>query len=342
LCGVRRVAIWLAAVAVISSTSTAWSACGATIGASAIPLTTAEATFSAGLDGSVRSAATPAARITPGQIDASGRYTVLWKQGRKSPLVQVGTAKDVTLAQHVGSPPVWAPTGDVLAFGQMVSGVNRLRVADFGPRVRIRQLGVPVCTLGGPAWSPDGRYLALVSPNDQRHCERGSQLVVVDASSGAVTGRAPVTDPVPTTPVWSGDGRFAAESGVLGAAGVAITARTARVGVSHGVTGCANAVWAPRGATLAAVCGTALALVDGRSGARTDLSVADVSPGPGPVWSGDGSRVAVATRRGIALTTTDGRTRAVVPLGGCWAGGVVGFAKVGRALIQASIAPPPD
>lgn len=338
----RRAVLPLAVVVAISTVGSAWSACNATIGKSAIPLTASGDVFSLGLDGSVRPGVAPKESSPRGSVDPSGRYIVTWKQGGQSPLVLLRGGKSVTIAKRVASFPVWRPKGDTLAFGQLVTGAIRLRIAEIGSRTHVRQLGVPLCTLGGPAWSPDGRFLALVSPNDQRHCERGSQLVVVDARNGKITGQAPIADPVPTAPVWSGDGMFAAESGVLGASGVAVVPRSPRLGTARGADGCANAVWSPRGASLAATCGSALALLDARTGSRTDLSVTDVTPGPGSVWSLDGSRVAVTTQAGLAIATTDGRTRVLVPVTGCWAGGVLGFTRDGRALVRASTAPAGD
>jgi WD40-like Beta Propeller Repeat len=338
----RRAVLLFAVVAAVSSVGTAWSACDATIGTSAIPLTASGDVFSLGLDGSVRPGVAPTAGTPPGSVDPSGRYTATWKQGGQSPLVLLAGGKAVTIAAHVAGFPVWRPKGDALAFGQLVTGAIRLRIAEIGSRTRVRQLRVALCALGGPAWSPDGRYLALVSPNDQRHCERGSQLVVVDAQSGKVTAHAPIADPVPTTPVWSSDGAFAAESGVLGTSGVAIVPRTPRLGTPRLVAGCANAVWSPHGARLAATCGSTLALVDARTGSRTDMPITDVAPGPGSVWSPDGSRIAATTQAGIAIATTDGRTRTLVPVAGCWAGRVLGFSRDGRALVRASIAPAGD
>jgi hypothetical protein len=335
----RRAVLPLAVVVAISTVGSAWSACNAMIGKSAIPLTASGDVFSLGLDGSVRPGVAPKESSPRGSVDPSGRYIATWKQGGQHPLLLLRRGKSVTIAKRVASFPVWRPKGDTLAFGQLVTGAIRLRIAEIGSRTHVRQLGVPLCRLGGPAWSPDGRFLALVSPNDQRHCERGSQLIVVDARNGKVTGRAPIADPVPTAPVWSGDGTFAAESGVLGASGIAIVPRSPRLGTARVANGCGNAVWSPRGASLAATCGSALALVDARTGSRTDLPVTDVAPGPGSVWSRDGSRVAVTTEAGIAIATTDGRTHVVVPVTGCWAGGVLGFTPDGRALVRASIAP---
>lgn len=333
----------LAIVVTVSCAGTAWSACPAAIGTPAVPLTASGAVFSLGLDGSVRPGAAPASSSRPGSIDPSGRSTATWTQGRQSPLaVRRDGGKAVTIAERVATPPVWRPTGGALAFGQLVSGSIRLRVAEIGVRTVVRQLGIALCSLGGPAWSPDGRYLALVSPDDRRHCERGSELVVVTARDGAVTGRAPIADPVPMSPVWSSDGIFAAESGVLGAGGVAIVPRSPRLGTARVVAGCANAVWSPGGARLAATCGGTLVLVDARTGSRTDLPITGVAPGPGPVWSLDGARIAVTTEAGIALATSDGRSHAIVPVTGCWAGSVVGFTPDGRALVRASVAPAGD
>jgi hypothetical protein len=335
-------ALLVLAVAALSSAGTAWSACDATIGTSAIPLTASGTVFSAGLDGSVGPGVAPTTSPLPGSLDPSRRYTATWTQGHQSPLVLMRGGKKITIATRVATLPVWGPKGDELAFGQLVTGAIRLRIAEIGSPTRVRQLGTALCSLGGPAWSPDGRYLALVSPTDQRHCDRGSQLVVVDSRNGRVTGTAPVADPVAATPVWSGDGTFAAESGVLGTSGVAIVPRSPRLGTSRVVAGCANAVWSPRGAHLAAACGGTLALLDPRTGSREDLPITDVAPGPGSVWSRDGSRIAVTTDAGIAIATSDGRAHALVPVAGCWAAGVLGFSRGGRVLVRASIAPPGD
>ncbi len=252
-----------------------------------------------------------------------------------------GGGRTRTLATQVATAPAWRSDGGAIAFGQLVTHAIRLRIADAARHWRVRELKLALCPLGGPSWSPDGRFLAVAAPIDQRHCERGAELVVVSAKDGAIAGRQAITDPTPGPPAWSSDSRYASEGAIIGTPGLAIVPSSTRFGPARLMPTCALATWAPHGSRFAAACDGHLALVDARTGGQVDLASARLSPGRGPVWSSDGTHVAATADGGFVVAAVGGRS-AVVRVGGCWAGWVFGFSGDNRALVQASVAPPGD
>lgn len=293
--------------------------------------------FSVGLDGSLRDAALQAPRQIPfaiqGGDDPTGRRVATWKQGGKSRITVTDRGRARVIAQNISSGPAWRPDGGAIAFAELVDGTSRVLVATADRGFRPRELGIALCLLGGPSWSPDGRLIALVSPRDRRDCQRGAELVVIDAQDGHVVGREAVPGSVPSPPAWSADGRYASESSDLGSLGIALVPRSGAPGDGRTIARCAGATWAPSGARLAAGCDGHLAILDLHTGARTDLETSALEPGRAAVWSADGTRIAALTADGITVATTAGHV-AVVHLGGeCFAISLDRFSRGGRRVV---------
>jgi len=118
-------------------------------------------------------------------------------------------------ATRLASGPTWAPNGERIAFGHGSPGDPDLAayvMAADGTDLR------PVLSAGfAPAWSPDGRTLAVIA-EDQAKPTRPSSLHLVDADTGASRKVAEdawglSTDTRFVTPLWSPDGRSIAFGG---------------------------------------------------------------------------------------------------------------------------------
>lgn len=343
----RRVGLLVVAIAVMATAcggGTSGHGSSAWIGSPSGLVSSESGVYSFGLDGTVKRGgdAQPAVLPRRGAADPSGRRVAIWKQGGSQPLILHSKAGATRIiATDVATEPAWRPDGGALAFGQLVGHVVRLRVAEAAHSFRVRQLRIALCPGGVPAWSPDGRFLALTSPSDQRHCERGSELLVVDVDGASIAGRQAVSNPTPGLPQWSSDGSYASEGAAIGTPGIALVSRSRRFGVSRVIDDCSQVSWSPRGARFAAACGGQLALIDARTGKRVDLAPSVLVVGPGIIWSHDGARLAATTAGGFLLATTGGRT-ARVRVTGAWTGQVVGFSPGDRAKVEVSTAPPAD
>src|SRR5262249_14588016 len=139
---------------------------------------------------------------------------------------------------------------------------------------------------------------------------------------------------------WSADGRYVVEEGYP-PGGTLLMPRSPDTGAPRVLADCSNASWSPRGATLAVECRGWLTLVDPRTGRRIDVAQAHRTLGPGPVWAPDGTAVATTDDSSVILAWPHGRVTRV-EVGGCWAGGVLGFTRDGRAVVEASVQPQGD
>jgi dipeptidyl aminopeptidase/acylaminoacyl peptidase len=120
-------------------------------------------------------------------------------------LVDVGTGETRALSGAPGiedAEPAWSPDGRSVAFTAQREEWWELRLIDVGSGDD-RVLASVEGDLSEPAWSPDGARIAAVRSRGFR-----SDLVVVDASTGAVTEIAP--GGTYGTPLWTDGGGLVA------------------------------------------------------------------------------------------------------------------------------------
>ena len=139
-----------------------------------------------------------APRVGPGYIlyvSSRGDSESIWK-------LAGGTATELWSAAgaRVSGRPAIARDGTRIAFTAEERGRARLYVMNADGS-GVRTMPESLSPRGTPAWSPDGRSLAVVS---------GGQLVKVSLSDGAVT---PLVKDFAADPVWSPDGRRIVFSG---------------------------------------------------------------------------------------------------------------------------------
>lgn len=107
--------------------------------------------------------------------------------------------------------PVWSPRGDAIAFTSQREGADRVYVMrpDGTGQRRLVQAGLDDAAAGAdvqeraPAWSPDGRRVALV----RQRRDAAPRIVVVDAASGRAA-ELPCAPGRCDEPAWSPDGRY--------------------------------------------------------------------------------------------------------------------------------------
>jgi Tol biopolymer transport system component len=76
-----------------------------------------------------------------------------------------GTAEQVTKGEHNEGDPSWSSDGNMLVFGRMLFGQNRIELLDL----KAKQVSVVAGSEGlfSPRWSPDGRYIAAMPAEGQ-------------------------------------------------------------------------------------------------------------------------------------------------------------------------------
>jgi Tol biopolymer transport system component len=177
------------------------------------------------------------------------------------------------------------------------------------------------------SWSPDGSQIAAIAAS----VGDDTSLIVVDADTGEVhtllaSGTAALGGSLYQL-AWAPSGRRIAvvhqRPGTVGPGGIALIDLKGRIRrrnlVRNAFPG-ARISWAPDSRHLVYRTGAryvpaygALAVVATRSGRRRTMTHAEATE---PAWSPRGSRIAVATRRGIALTRPHGDGVRVLTHGG--------------------------
>jgi hypothetical protein len=270
----------------------------------------------------------------PGATDPTGRRVAIWQPGGLSPLIINGGGQLKTIATHVDLQPKWRPDGGAIAFGQDMPDGIRLHIAEVATAFRVRPTDALMCPLGGPAWSPDSRLVAVISPTDGARCASGESLVVLEAQTGSAVSRTGVSG-FPAGPVrWSADGRYVEADAAIGTVGMTLAPRQPAMGEGRTIADCSFVGWAPVGARFAASCDGRLSMIDASTGARTDFATSTGGLDGRSAWSSDGSRLAVSTKHGFVIAGSNGKSR-LIPMGGCAGGIVAAFAKSGRVLVQA-------
>ena len=182
-----------------------------------------------------------AERLTAADVSADGRYvaysvcyssrgasdepaSTLGLPGRPASRIPVRTSRDLheisvldrltntTQRLALGRLPVWSPDGQRLAFLSEYDYATGI-VEEIHPRLRlyvmemkggqVRELARPVASQA--RWSPDGRKLAFLSPEDPLQLRPGIRVLQTVDVESAVQRRL-ATDAV-SAPAWSPDGR---------------------------------------------------------------------------------------------------------------------------------------
>jgi TolB protein len=140
-------------------------------------------------------------RIAYSRREAAGQAKEVWLAELGSP-DQVRVSRDGVIAML----PAWTPGGGVAWTGYR-SGNPDVWVEACpgcpegrgpGPRVLSARQGLN----SGPAWSPDGRLVALTLEDDGN-----PDIFLIDPATGAEIARLTVNGGIDTSPTWSPDGR---------------------------------------------------------------------------------------------------------------------------------------
>ncbi|MBI1787932.1 MAG: CehA/McbA family metallohydrolase [Acidobacteria bacterium] len=114
-----------------------------------------------------------------------------------------GEARQLTSAEGYHAHPAWSPRGNQIAFingrppaGPMPQISGTLSVLDLASG-EVREPRAPALTAGNPAWSPDGRKVAVAVASDN-----GAVLHEVDVSTGAVRAVQSVPQGVRNASAW--------------------------------------------------------------------------------------------------------------------------------------------
>ncbi len=124
-----------------------------------------------------------------------GRYT-LWVADADGENAQLAFASSEPIIS-----PAWSPTGSQVAYVSFESRKPVVYVQDVGSGKR-RLIANFRGSNSAPAWSPDGRTLAVTLSRDG-----GSQLYTIDAANGGEPRRLMQSSGIDTEPAYSSDGR---------------------------------------------------------------------------------------------------------------------------------------
>ena len=237
-----------------------------------------------------------------------------------------------------GSAVAWSPTEDAIAFYTSIDGIGTFEIVTPDGRVRMSSQEL----WGTPAWSPDGRAVAVGDPDRQG-------VAVVDARTGAARDV-----PIRGVPAWSRDGTRIATVRGLALSVVAVAGGRAHV-VARGAVG--GPFWLRGGriayVTLARVRSVVVSAAPGGSvrillRGQTTFSIAP-RPFAALAWSPDGSRLAFvrqeARRNVLGVVSANGTDERVLARGvtdvPTWSpnGKLVAFTANGLSVVRASGGP---
>jgi dipeptidyl aminopeptidase/acylaminoacyl peptidase len=210
------------------------------------------------------------------------------------------TATCVDCAQE----PVWSPDGSRIAYLNQAGSIYLMNADGSGkrPLCRARCLASPAWPvprspdMDMPTWSPDGSEIAFVDLSDQ--------VLGIVRLDGTDLRFIRLPDNLnPSEVSWSPNGRqFAFPSVGAGALSNVYVMNVDGSGIRIVARNANHPAWSPNGTTIL--------VVNARSGLRIiHLSGGPPTPVPGPVpdeidgvsWSGDGTRIAVATRGSLHI-----------------------------------------
>ncbi|MGE0704106.1 MAG: BamA/TamA family outer membrane protein [Vicinamibacterales bacterium] len=121
--------------------------------------------------------------------------------GRREQTIEIGELDEIFN-------PTWNPEGTAIAFTGMTRGLTDLFVYELGTG-ELRRLTNDPYTDIQPAWSPDGRYIAMATDRFSSKLDvldiGDYRLALVDPASGAVSQLAAFTTGKNINPQWSPD-----------------------------------------------------------------------------------------------------------------------------------------
>ena len=189
-------------------------------------------------------------------------------------------------------------------------GTVHVMNADGSGQRRLTNGGVPGCGQeSGPAWSPDGRRIALSAPVRPNAADPSTSKIVVMKPDGSGQQRLTRSAGDEYSPAWSPDGRqitfIGPDRGVLALYVVNADGTGRRRLAGTGTGYLFPSVWSPDGQRIVFVANAALYIVNADGSGQRRLT-RNALPFSDPVWSPDGRRIAFENDWQVWVVNADG------------------------------------